>query len=40
MFLCTTGVFGSVANVAHGVGLLVGLVIGYATYVLRAVQQR
>ncbi len=33
-------ILGPVANVAHVVGLLMGLVIGYASYVLRAVRQR
>jgi GlpG protein len=29
-FLCMTGTVGAIANWAHGVGLIVGLVIGYA----------
>jgi GlpG protein len=42
LFLCMllSDVIGPVANVTHGVGLFIGLVIGYASYVLRAVRQR
>jgi GlpG protein len=36
LFLCMTGAIGSVANVAHVVGLLVGMLIGYAAALFRA----
>jgi GlpG protein len=41
LFLCLflADLIGPVANVTHGVGLLVGLVAGYGSYVLRAVRQ-
>ncbi len=40
LFLCLFNVIGPVANVAHGVGLFLGLFIGYVSHVLRAVRQR
>jgi GlpG protein len=43
LFLCMfvpAEVIGPVANAAHVVGLFIGLVVGYASYVLRAVRQR
>jgi GlpG protein len=39
-FLCMTGFVGSIANMAHGVGLGVGIVLGYAPSLLRNVQRR
>ena len=35
LFLCMTGVLGSVANTAHVAGLAVGMVIGVAPYLWR-----
>jgi GlpG protein len=42
LFLCIFlgDLMGPVANVAHGVGLFIGLLVGYASHVLRAVRQR
>jgi GlpG protein len=42
LFLCMflSPLIGPVANVTHGVGLFVGLVVGYGSYVLRAVRER
>jgi GlpG protein len=34
-FLCLAGVFGSIANMAHTAGLVVGILIGYAPHLLR-----
>jgi GlpG protein len=38
-FLCLTGALGPIANVAHAVGLLLGLVIGYTPHLLRQLRQ-
>ncbi len=35
-FLCMTGVVGNIANTAHGVGMGVGIAIGYAPILLRS----
>jgi GlpG protein len=35
LFLCMTGVMGNIANTAHVVGLLVGIVVGYAPILWR-----
>jgi GlpG protein len=40
LFLCMTGMMGPVANWAHGGGLVVGMVIGYAPIALRNLQRR
>ena len=39
-FICMTGAMGSIANMAHGVGLGVGMVLGYAPRFWRNMQRR
>jgi GlpG protein len=39
-FLCLTGWLGSIANMAHTVGLLLGLLIGVAPHVWRSLRRR
>ena len=39
-FICMTGAVGSIANMAHGIGLGVGMVLGYAPLLWRNVQRR
>ena len=39
-FICMTGYVGSIANMAHGVGLGVGMILGYAPILWRNVQRR
>jgi GlpG protein len=39
-FLCFTGLIGSVANMAHTVGLLVGVLIGAAPHFWRSLRRR
>jgi GlpG protein len=39
-FLCLTGVIGGIANMAHGAGLLVGIVMGYLPTLWRSLRRR
>ena len=39
-FLCTTGMVGQIANTAHGVGLVMGMMMGYAPTLWRNLQGR
>ena len=39
-FICMTGIVGNIANWAHGVGLVVGVLLGYAPIYWRNMQRR